>query len=423
MRSILSMIKILIILFCILLFAREVKEYIFTPDPTITANSQNNPSKDQTKKRTAKNRKKQQAQKKEYLQSYHYQQLSDSEKEKYDTFYSAIISFEDSFSLEDTCLDEIKKIFDAVLYDHPEIFWCSRSAFTYSYHSLQSEEDYHGSFKISPTYLYQKKEARSIQLTIDQAAEKILGGISENEYTYTKIKYIYDYLITNVSYDTDALKHSKDLNYDQNIDSVFIDHKTVCAGYSKAFQYLAQKLQINCIYVTGDAITAASSNPHAWNIVQCDGEYYYVDTTWGNPLYDETATSASPQLIGPSYDYFMCSDAILSGSHHLDNTNFSYPSCNKTDYYYYYLNGNYFTSCDINLIQSKIISDVEEKRERTILKFSDDKIFRELSESQLNDMIQQGFDRMRYLYNSTGSCQKISIPDSCKYILVWDYEK
>ena len=60
--------------------------------------------------------------------------------------------------------------------------------------------------------------------------------------------------------------------------------QSVCAGYSKATQYLLEQLGVFCTYVTGK--TTEGGN-HAWNLVKCNGDYYYVDTTWGDPVFQQ----------------------------------------------------------------------------------------------------------------------------------------
>jgi hypothetical protein len=58
----------------------------------------------------------------------------------------------------------------------------------------------------------------------------------------------------------------------QTIWSGIVTNSPVCAGYTAAFQYYANRLGINA--------TKMSSGVHAWNLLELDGEYYYMDVTW-----------------------------------------------------------------------------------------------------------------------------------------------
>ncbi len=71
--------------------------------------------------------------------------------------------------------------------------------------------------------------------------------------------------------------------------------KAVCDGYSAGFEMIMNKLNVNAMVITGDAVTPVSSGGHAWNIVQLDGNWYEVDTTW-----DDTNDANHPAL----YTYF-----------------------------------------------------------------------------------------------------------------------
>lgn len=56
----------------------------------------------------------------------------------------------------------------------------------------------------------------------------------------------------------------------------FINHKAVCGGYSKGYEYLLQRVGLECIWVNGHA-----GGAHAWNFTNLYGNWYLSDTTWG----------------------------------------------------------------------------------------------------------------------------------------------
>lgn len=161
---------------------------------------------------------------------------------------------------------------------------------------------------IEPNYLYEGEEKEQRNQEIESARTSCLSGISDLSDEYEKIKYIYTYLIDNVDYDLDAPDN-------QNIYSALVGKRSVCAGYAKSCQYLLQQLGIYCIYVTGQTTDPNGGvADHAWNIVQCNGQYYYVDTTWGDPIFlGEDNGYQIPNLI--AYDYLCCSEKELEKTH------------------------------------------------------------------------------------------------------------
>lgn len=92
--------------------------------------------------------------------------------------------------------------------------------------------------------------------------------ISDDMTDMEKVKTIHDWVCDNVSYSTDTTSDS--INH--NDLSPFLTGVTVCDGYARAFNLLANEAGIETYYVR--------SNNHIWNIVKLGGHYFHVDTTW-----------------------------------------------------------------------------------------------------------------------------------------------
>lgn len=133
---------------------------------------------------------------------------------------------------------------------------------------------------ITFTFTYLSDADQEAQM--DQAVADLLSSLDLSSKTdYQKIKAIYDYICSNITYDYDnlyddsyTLKHS---SY-----AALINKKAVCQGYASLFYRLALEAGIDARVISGD-----SNGPHAWNIVKIEGSYYNLDSTWdaGNTEY------------------------------------------------------------------------------------------------------------------------------------------
>ena len=126
----------------------------------------------------------------------------------------------------------------------------------------------------------------SIAETILNQAKGILRKIcSDSMSNLAKIRAIYEWLILNVQYDHKAAETSFIFNnwqaYDAwYADGVFLKHKAVCDGISKALLILARIEDIPCIRISGTI--KESGVGHAWNKVYIGGYWWGIDATHGD---------------------------------------------------------------------------------------------------------------------------------------------
>lgn len=265
--------------------------------------------------------------------SYAYQQLSAEEQTVYIEILWSLLEFQENVTLSTMDQEEISRIFQCVLNDHPEIFYVEGYAYTkYTLGDMLKKITFTGS------YLEDREEVAIRQEQIDAYAARCLAGLPSGADEYETVKYIYEYLIEHTEYDADV----KD---NQNICSVFLDGRSVCQGYAKATQYLLQKADIPATLVLG---SIASGEGHAWNLIRIDGEWYYLDTTWGDASYQAVGGAASyPEEKIPriNYDYLCVTTEQLCKTHRIDNV-VELPVCTSMDANYYVREGLYFSDVD-----------------------------------------------------------------------------
>ncbi|MBQ2803235.1 MAG: hypothetical protein IJF07_04970 [Lachnospiraceae bacterium] len=279
----------------------------------------------------------------EFASDYSYQMLSKEEQIWYRDIEVALGEMRSEYKLSGECLKmgmsgkAIDKIFQCVLNDHPEIFYVS--GYTYTEY-CRGDEVIAISFQGS--YDMKRKEAMERREEIEKEAGRILDGISAKASEYDKVKYVYDTIIKSTDYSIEASDH-------QNIYSVFVGKESVCQGYAKAAQYLLNHLGIESTLVHGKIIETGES--HAWNLVQVDGSYYYIDTTWGDASYKMPSNSAnaenSPEI---NYDYFCITTKQLLCTHMIEHC-VMLPECVDMAANYYVRESVLFESYDKEQMQ------------------------------------------------------------------------
>lgn len=284
---------------------------------------------------------------------YVYGLLSEEEQTLYLEIRDALTGYEEEVQLSSCDKDEISHAFQCVLNDHPEIFYVD--GYTYTEYTLG---DILRKITFTGTYCYDRGEMLDRQKQIDNYVNQCLAGMPEGADEYTRVKYIYEYLIHHTEYDALAADS-------QNICSVFIEGRSVCQGYAKATQYLLDKAGIFSTIVLGRVI---GGEGHAWNLVRIDGKYYYVDTTWGDASYQAVGGSYPGEKIPTiNYDYLCVPDSQMNLTHETDNV-VSLPVCDSMEANYYVREGLYFTEWDPEQIESVFRREYEKGSDYVTLK-------------------------------------------------------
>lgn len=340
--------------------------------------------------------------------SYAFDSLSEEEQSWYRDMEQLLGGFGEKTALceeslavfADSDVDEIvDRVFRCVLNDHPELFYVDGySCVKY----MRGKKIV--SVEFSGTYTMELTDALQYRTAIEESAEDILAGIDREASDYDKVKYVYDTIVSNTDYDLNAPEN-------QNIYSVFVNHRSVCQGYAKAAQYLLNRLGIESTLVLG---TVDTGEGHAWNLVKVDGDYYYIDTTWGDVSYqiEESGDSGETEEEGVSqerkenqasllpeinYDYLNVTTEELLRTHTVGGV-VPMPVCTARSANYYIREGAYFTSCDREQLE-RLFREAESRQQNSVsIKCADDVCYREIFEALVEE--QEIFD---YMSNAEGS--------------------
>lgn len=223
--------------------------------------------------------------------------------------------------------DEAWLVTAAFYSDYPELFW-ARPSFWYNKNTMLCSEiqlNYN-------SHIYNLNTELPLFL---ETAETILAGMPTGS-DYEKELYLHDALIKKVTYTYSKLE-------EQNGYTTLVEGKGVCAGYAFALQYLLMRAGIQSYYVVGYA-----GENHAWNLAKIDGEWYFLDATWDEPL----TGSGSDSAYSPFHTYFNLSAEMMAEDHTLSGQPYNVPleDCTATDAFYHNVNHTAVSTSDTDLV-------------------------------------------------------------------------
>ncbi len=312
--------------------------------------------------------------------NYHFDQLTAAEQRLYTELMVIMREYATGIMVSSTDPAAIEKVFQCVLNDQPGIFYVA--GYRYTRYSMA---DITKKISFTATYSYGLQEMQERQQKIDAYVESCLAGLPAAGDEYDKVKYIYEFLISHTEYDAKAEDN-------QNICSVFLDERSVCQGYAKATQYLLKQAGIPATLVTGKV---AGGEGHAWNMVKIHGDYYFVDTTWGDASYrngagedsvgaEGSANSWDGSIPPINYDYLCITTDQLSMTHTIE-TIVPIPECIATKDNYYIREGLFFSSVDENKLQELFAREYAKGSRYITLKCSDPEVFNQMLAYLIDD--------------------------------------
>lgn len=187
----------------------------------------------------------------------------------------------------------VSDVFEVYDTDHPEVFWVGGD-YDFEYYNSAGNTVITLAFSMSG---YQLEDAIE---KFNSTTDEILENAPLEGSDFEKELFINDYIIANCDYNDEAAYSSKVIGNEHNAYGALVEGLAVCEGYAKAFQYLCNKLGVECVSINGicEDTSVNFSGNHIWNCVKLDGEWYHVDVTWNDYDVDDRI---SEEVVRHSY--------------------------------------------------------------------------------------------------------------------------
>ncbi|MFD3445563.1 transglutaminase domain-containing protein [Microbacteriaceae bacterium 4G12] len=158
-----------------------------------------------------------------------------------------------------------------------------------------------GSYTLTVTMNYLESKAQT-QYVTTQVKQIINSIIQTNMDQHEKVKAVHDYVVKLISYDTSFQAHTA---Y-----QALTTHSVVCQGYALLTYQLLKEAGLNVRIIEG----TGNGGAHAWNLVQIEGKWYHLDTTFDDPIPD-----VKNRVM---YSYFNVTDSQISKNHTWDRSQY-----------------------------------------------------------------------------------------------------
>lgn len=275
---------------------------------------------------------------KDELDRYMFSKLNAEQKSIYIKLDNAINDMQTGYIDVGKCTqEELEFVFFCVRRDRPEYFWLPAA---YYLRSVNNNMQIKFADSVRD-WLCTDDERDEYEVEIKEQLADLLKTVNDGDSQYSKELKAHDWLVKKVTYDFDAVSGKSGHEHAWTVKGALIDGLAVCEGYSKALQ-----IAFNMLGLESTVVTGVTDEPHMWNTVKIDGEWYHVDPT--------TNDSGDEKV----HFFFNVTTEILLESRTIDREfaqlsgdektqlayNFALPQCTSLENNYYVKEGTFIKS-------------------------------------------------------------------------------
>ena len=231
---------------------------------------------------------------------YYYNQMSKQEQQIYDAL---LMCATDPTNTDNAVMATISvdprteefaemefKAYYGMLYDHPELFWLYNGSECNISVGAPYQQPGNGTYNVYFFYQEPYDDFEEKMTAFNDAADAFLEDIDTSGSDMEIAKAIHDKLLETVTYDIAVMNDDSENGFRNLAHTAYgalvensegTPNYAVCDGYSQAYVYLLQQVGIDATVIVGIAgADKAQAGGHAWTVVNLDGDWYEVDSTW-----------------------------------------------------------------------------------------------------------------------------------------------
>lgn len=254
---------------------------------------------------------------------FYYDKLDDTEKHAYNEILLNIYDMPEKVRIPKINGEQLDRVFSALLSDNPDLFFVGRrcTLTAKGFYTFCAVEYYID----SETYAEQKAK-------LEEVCNEVLSSFTDPEDEFRTELEIHDYIVENCVYRLEKGEFVYSSAY-----GALVNGEAACEGYSKAAKLLLDMAGMESAVVSGISDnTQDPEGPHMWNAVKVNGDFYYLDCTWDDPV-----SESGEEMV--MYAYFNLNNEMIAATHR----DFSYDfNCTATKENYYIKTGSFFEKYD-----------------------------------------------------------------------------